>query len=324
MNKANLDKNELLNLDYLSAMKTYVLSNPFHLGPYGSRSLSPFQRIMGMSAANDTAGKINPSNILRDNTSELPEVIFEHHENSRPEIGEHVDSCMSMVQGSIASIAELPIDFDALAIIGGDHSISIGTGAALAQRYDMSKIGIVYVDTHGDCNIPETSLSKSITGYPLAVLMGRGHEDILKPFAGNFVQKVVHIGLRDLDPMELSVFESLNALSFSSLDCELLGMKEIIARSCDYLSDCESIWLSIDIDVLDPIYFQSGETDEPAPGGLTPREILTITHSLEQTGKLKITELVQINDIGENTPIIWLASRIIEASLGLGKFRYGG
>jgi arginase len=307
----------------MSKIKKFLLSNPFHIGPYGTKKHSPFEKIINLKAANNNANDINPSNIILDCTKELPEVEFEIKPDIRHNDGVHFDTCLSMVEGTIKSLNSLPSDFESLVIIGGDHSISIGTGASLSQKYDLKKVGLIYVDTHGDCNTPETSISKSITGYPLAVLNGMGHKDMLKYFNGNFIEKIVHIGVRDLDPTEFVNFTKLNALSFNIFDLELMGVKSILEKSLEYLKDCDFIWLSIDIDVLDPVYFKYDETDEPAPAGMTPRELITLIKVVSDSGKLKITEIVQINFLEIATPIIWLASRMVELSLGIGSFRYG-
>jgi arginase family enzyme len=86
--------------------------------------------------------------------------------------------------------------------------------------------------------------------------------------------------------------------------------------------DFEYVWLSIDIDSLDSVYFDKDETDVPVTGGLTPRELLYITSKLQSTGKLKVAEITQVNDVDKNTQIIVLASRIAELALGLGAYRY--
>ncbi|MGL4881790.1 MAG: arginase family protein [Waterburya sp.] len=89
------------------------------------------------------------------------------------------------------------------------------------------------------------------------------------------------------------------------------------------LKNCKYLWLSIDIDCLDSVYFEPGETDVPCPGGLSPRELLYIVNRINNSGKLKVIELTQVNDLNLATPITVLSSRILEIALDIGQFRYG-
>ncbi len=134
---------------------------------------------------------------------------------------------------------------------------------------------------------------------------------------------MVHIGVRDIDEMELNNLSPINTEMFSILDVVESGIKQVIDRTLQSLSHCRYLWLSIDIDCLDSVYFQSGETDVPCPGGLTPRELLYLVSRIRQSGKLLVTELTQVNDLECVTPITVLSSRILEMALGLGQFRYG-
>jgi arginase len=303
--------------------KKIILPNPFHKGPYGSSDKSSFERIVKMSGSNDSAGSVNSSNLLMKNCMILEPVSFEDLPDSKPEIGIFLDTCESMTVNASLVIENIWHEVDQLLVFGGDHSISIGTGAGLSKVVDMSEVGLLYIDAHTDINIPSTSQSKSITGYPVAVNMGLGPDELIKHFNGNFIKKTAFIGIRDVDEKEVDIVNQLDTLVHSALDIEEIGIVKCLENSLTFLKDCKYIWLSIDIDSLEHIYFTAGETDEPAPGGLTPRELLYITDKVFRTGKLKVTELTQINDVGTNTPIIALASRISELALGLGTFRYG-
>lgn len=86
--------------------------------------------------------------------------------------------------------------------LGGDHSIAVGTVAAVVNQEPM---GLIWVDAHGDFNTPETSPSGNIHGMPLAALIGEGYESLVnvgRPGMKIFPDNVVLIGQRDLDPAE--------------------------------------------------------------------------------------------------------------------------
>jgi arginase len=277
---------------------------------------------LDVGGASSNANKHNPSNLLKNNCVILPDIEFHLQDDDRPEIGHFFASALSMQQNTSNVIQEIWQDVGKLAVIGGDHSVAIGTGAGLSKVMDLSKVGMIWIDSHGDFNIPETSLTKSITGYPLAINCGHGAPELLKVYNGNFLQKIVHIGIRDVDRSEAEIGHKINILNFDTLELERLSMAQIATQSLENLSDMEEIWISFDVDVLDPIYFMPGETDVPVPCGMTPREILALISFLAVDPRVKILEIVQLNDISRTTPLVVFCSRLLEIFFGLGNFRY--
>ena len=305
-------------------MANIILPVPSSQSVYGLNEAQTYKRILNVQAANDTMSSLFPSNLLTTNCKILSPVSFESYPDSEPSKGSFLASNLSVMQNLKARI-ERDFNFqnDKLCIIGGDHSISIGTGAGLSGLSDMSKIGMIYIDAHSDFNTPQTSLSKCITGYPCAVNSGLGLTEFTDLFNGNFIEKVVQIGIRDVDELEINNLKEKNVKVYSALDIEEFGLNQVLKNALDYLKNYDYIWLSMDIDSLDSVYFQKGETDVPVSGGLTPRELLYIVNTVEKTKKLKVYELTQLNDVGYNTPLVSLSSRLIELSFGLGSYRYG-
>jgi arginase len=306
----------------------YILPNPFSLSPYGQDDGQIWKKIINNNGANSGADTFFPSNLLQTHTTILPQIKWQNFPDTQSHIGSFLDSCLDMqgqAQKIIHNLSNQDPNFQLL-IIGGDHSISIGTGAGLSKFCDMKKVGLLWIDAHGDFNTDSTSLSKSITGYPCAVNCGLGHSSLLQAFNDNFITKCVQIGIRDIDNDENKNLQSKistnELLTFSNLDIEDLGINTIMKQALNHLQDCDYLWLSIDIDSLDSIYVDQKQTDVPVIGGLTPRELLYITYQAQMTNKLKVTELVQINNTASNSLVV-LASRISELSLGLGSFRYG-
>lgn len=299
-----------------------ILPVPFAVSDYGHSATTSFQRILSVNAANETMDDKFPSNLLTRETTILSPVEFKICDDKHLESGVGVTSLVDLQQNLARRITEVWNESETLLILGGDHSISCGTGVGIAQNIDMSKVALIYVDAHADCNTPETSLSKCITGYPVAVNFGLGAECLTEPFNKNFLTKVCYIGLRDIDELEGQNLKKINAEVFSILDVMELGINKVVENVLESVKDYEYIWLSIDIDSLDAIYFQKEETDVPVTGGLTPRELLYIAHKVQATGRVRVAEITQVNDIGHNTDIVVLASRLAELCLGLGGFRY--
>ena len=305
-------------------MQKHIFSAPFALSPYGYNANTAYQNILELHGANQNSAQYFPSNLLQKHCQIHEPVEFDILDNDSPEIGHYLKSLCSLQTNLASKIESILPQADSITILGGDHSIAVGTGLGLSRCLDLSEVGLIWIDAHGDSNTPETSLSKCLTGYPVAVNAGLGPKELIQPFQGNFLQNIVQIGLRDIDELEVNNLRQINSKVFSILEVVELGLPKIIDLTLASLANCKYIWLSIDIDCLDSVYFLPGETDVPCPGGLTPRELLYIVNRIRCSSKLIVTELTQVNDIGQVTPITVLSSRIVEMALGLGEFRYAG
>jgi arginase len=304
-------------------MSIYTIPVPFAMAPYGIHAGDTYKYILETQGASSNAADFIASGLLTTKTTVLDPVKYELHDDDKPEIGHYLASVQSMQQNLGQVVSQNWSRESKFLIIGGDHTISIGTGYGLSKVTDLSKVGLIWVDAHADSNTPETSGSKSITGYPVATLHGLGPSELVDPFASNFIQKAVFIGIRDVDETETKNLQKMGSLIFTPQDIELKGLAKCLFEAMEFLSDTESLWLSIDVDGLDPLYFSPGEVDLPVAGGLTPREAMAIADFFVGTGKLKVTELAQLNDLGKDTILTSWASRVLELAAGLGGFRYG-
>jgi arginase len=303
--------------------KKHILPAPFALSPYGYTAGTAYQRILGVNGANENNSNYFPSNLLEKHCFIHPPIEFNTFENDQPHLGHYLRSLEDLQFQLSREVETILPQSESLVIVGGDHSISVGTGLGLSKCLDLADVGLIWIDAHADSNTPETSLSKCLTGCPVAINAGLGPKTLIEPFQGNTIRNIVHLGLRDIDELELNNLSHLNPKIFSILDIVEAGIEQVLDRALQSLSHCTYLWLSIDIDCLDSVYFQPGETDVPCPGGLTPRELLYLVSRIRQSGKLLVTELTQVNDLGRMTPITVLSSRILEMALGLGQFRYG-
>jgi arginase len=185
-------------------------------------------------------------------------------------------------------------DDDFTLIIGGDHSISIGTiPALLSQRPDT---GVIWVDAHADINTPKTSPSGNIHGMSVAFLLGLVDTSSMPSFAWFKPclkpQDLVYIGLRDLDVGEKEVIRKLGIKVFTMYEIDRFGIGEVMRQSMEHLKT-PNIHLSYDIDALDPFF--APHTGTSVRGGLTFREGNYICEALAETQRLRSMELVEIN-----------------------------
>jgi arginase len=304
-------------------MSKIIIPVPFALSKYGQNPADSYKNILDVKMANPIQSEVYSSNQFHQHCTIKSPVSFHILPDSKPDQGMFIDSAADMQKNVCDSFSEEFNVTNEYMIIGGDHTISIGTGLGLSRHLDMSKVGLIWVDAHGDCNTPQTSESKCITGYPVAVNCGYGADILVGHFEGNVIKNVAYIGIRDIDEREKSILDLVSTKRNSILDIEEKGIMKVIHESLESLKDCDHIWLSIDIDSLDPIYLEDGETDVPVPSGLTPRELLMIVDQVKKSGKLLVTELTQLNNIHHTTSATVVSSRICELALGLGSFRYG-
>ncbi len=183
-------------------------------------------------------------------------------------------------------------------VLGGDHSIAIGTLAGLAEHY--KNLGVIWFDAHADLNTPETTPSGNIHGMPLAVSVGLGHEQLVK--IRNNVPKikpenVIIIGARSVDPGERELISQQGIKVYTMHEIDRLGMTRVMEDALAYLRErnIDGLHLSLDLDGLDPLYTPGVGT--PVPGGITYRESHLAMEMLQESGMLTSAEFVEVNPI---------------------------
>lgn len=183
-------------------------------------------------------------------------------------------------------------------ILGGDHSIAIGTLAGLAVTY--KNLGVIWYDAHADMNTVATSPSGNIHGMPLAVSIGLGHESLVNIHGeGPKVksENIVIIGARSVDPGERALIREEGIKVFTMHDIDRFGMMTVMERTIDYLKSrkVDGVHLSLDLDGLDPLYAPGVGT--PVQGGISYRESRLAMEMLEESGLITSAEFVEVNPI---------------------------
>jgi arginase len=179
--------------------------------------------------------------------------------------------------------------------LGGDHSISLGTIAAAAQR---GPVGVIWVDAHADFNTPDTSPSGNIHGMPVAALIGRGAEMMVNVgYPGPKLQPshIVQIGIRDLDAQEREQLLPSGINVFTMRHVDELGMAAVARQALDRLRHLPRLHVSLDMDSLDPD--EAAGVGTPVPGGLSYREAHLLMEILGDSGRVQSLDIVEINPI---------------------------
>lgn len=182
-------------------------------------------------------------------------------------------------------------------VIGGDHSIAIGTIAGILQQ--TKKIGVIWFDAHGDINTPETSPSGNIHGMSVAVSFGNGH-DRLTGIGGCDAKldpkKFVMIGIRDLDPGEKALLKELGVAVYTMHEIDTMGLAKVMEEAIQIVSNgTDGVHVSFDMDVMDPLYAPGVGT--PVFGGLTYRESHLAMELISAANIATSAEFVEVNTV---------------------------
>ena len=202
-------------------------------------------------------------------------------------------------------------------VIGGDHSLSVGSIRGAAKH---KKLGIIWVDAHADFNTPETTPSGNIHGMPLAALCGLGDPRLVSLWEETppvvDPRRVAVIGARDLDPGEKRNLREAGVMVQSMEQIDRFGMVTALEKAIACVSqDTDGIYLSFDMDALDPRHAPGVGT--PVPGGLTYREAHLACEVVAETGRLIGMDLVEVNpilDVQNQTAL--LGVEFIRSALG--------
>lgn len=181
-------------------------------------------------------------------------------------------------------------------ILGGDHSIAIGTLAGVARNY--SNLGVIWYDAHGDLNSEKTSPSGNIHGMPLAASLGIGHPALTNLGGGSpkiKPENVVIIGARDLDDGEKKLINKLGIKVYTMHEIDKLGMHRVIASAIHDLKGTDGVHLSLDLDGLDPKDCPGVGT--PVIGGISYRESHLAMELLAESQMITSAEFVEVNPI---------------------------
>ena len=196
-------------------------------------------------------------------------------------------------------------------VLGGDHSLSIGSVAAVADYYQAGgdAIGVIWVDAHADMNRPETSPSGNIHGMSLAVLLGHGEPRLTRGRASVGPESVSVLGTRDLDDGEKRLIRELGVRVFTMSEIDERGVGPCMDEALERAGRATAgFHLSFDLDALDPSIAPGVGT--PVRGGLTYREGHLVCEKASRSGGLLSLELVELNPV--------LDDRNQTAELGVG------
>jgi arginase len=208
-------------------------------------------------------------------------------------------------------------------ILGGDHSIAIGSISGISSHFRAAgqDIGLIWFDAHADINTPETSLSGNIHGMPLATILGSGNDKLVN--LEGFSPKIrpeycAHVGARDLDGGERSIVHDLGLRDnfFTMSDIDKRGMLACVEDAIAIASQAPGGFaVTFDVDMIDPRFAPGSGT--LVRGGATYREAHLALEVIAEHGGLRSFEIVEVNPMLDQSNItVELACELILSVLG--------
>ena len=232
-------------------------------------------------------------------------------------LAEIADACKDLAAMVEKSLEEsmLPV------VLGGDHSIAAGSLSGVAAHFKKKdkKIGLIWLDAHGDINTPESSPSGNVHGMPLAAAMGYGAAELvaLQGFKPKVEpQNISLVGIRDLDSQEKKLAKKSGVHVFTMRDIDERGMREVMSDALKYaMDDTDGISVSLDMDFVDPS--DAPGVGTPVRGGVTYREAHLAMEMIADTEAMVSLEVVEINPvIDEHNRTALLGVELVLSGLG--------
>ncbi len=216
-------------------------------------------------------------------------------------------------------------------IISGDHSNAAGTVSGVKNFLGADKkLGVIWIDAHADLHTPYTTPSGNVHGMPLGALLAEDNIELsinephantlelwdsIKRLGSHKISPKIHtddlvfIDIRDLEKQEWEYIERNNILHFTPEHLKTTTIQEVAKRTLAHLSDCDAIYISFDVDSMDPSV--SSGTGTPVPNGLVPSQASELLNALLADDRVVTLEITEIN------PLLDAENKMANAVLGI-------
>jgi arginase len=199
-------------------------------------------------------------------------------------------------------------------VLGGDHSVAMGTLGGMAKVHGAG--GVLWIDAHADMNRPGTSPSGNVHGMPLAAALGTGGEAFATDaWPTPSVERAAIVGARSIDEGERALIRELGVHVFTMSDVDRHGIERVMREALASLQGVAFLHASVDLDAVDPMFAPGVGT--PVRGGLSYREAHLALELVAESGLLDSLELVEVNPIlDEANETAALAVELAASALG--------
>jgi arginase len=199
-------------------------------------------------------------------------------------------------------------------VLGGDHSIAMGTLGGMARARGAG--AALWVDAHGDLNRPSTSPTGNVHGMPLAAALGVAgdtfHSDV---YPTPSIRRAALVGVRSLDPGERALIAELDVRVFTMNEVDRHGVERVMTDALEFLADASFLHLSLDLDAVDPMFAPGVGT--PVRGGLSYREAHLAMEMLAESDRVDSIDVVEVNPVlDRENATAQLAVELVASALG--------
>lgn len=217
-------------------------------------------------------------------------------------------------------------------IMSGDHSNALGSIAAVKDMYPDKRLGVIWIDAHADLHTPYTTPSGNVHGMPLGASLGEGYESYSKNKPNPEVEAIWHrlthlgknhihpkvnprdlvlIAIRDLEEPEWKDIDDNQIKNYVPARMTNKTMDKVADETLKYLKDCDLLYVSFDVDSMDPSV--SAGTGTSVPNGLSLDEAKTLVKRFYTDKKVAALEITEIN------PLIDVENKMAKAALDIMK-----
>ena len=227
--------------------------------------------------------------------------------------GKRADGLAKVYERVADAVKEKRSNFDFVLVVAADHGSAGGTIAGLKMANPSNRLGVLWIDAHGDLHTPYTTPSGNMHGMPLATALNEDNleskqndpkEETVQFWnqmknVGGIAPKIkaedlAFIGLRDLETPEIQLMERKGIKNIAVKELRDAGVQSIIDRLEEKFANCDEIYLSFDVDSMDPKIVSHG-TGTPVDDGLSPEEARTLLKHFAAHSKVRCIEFVEVN-----------------------------
>lgn len=196
-------------------------------------------------------------------------------------------------------------------VFSGDHSNAAGTIMGIKDAHPKKRLGVIWIDAHADLHSPYTSPSGNVHGMPLAMTIGEDNQekrinnpisstvDIWNTIKGDTPrvnpQDLFFVAVRDTEIPEDHLMAKFSMPNIKTEELREMGPEAVAVKALEHLKDCDIIYISFDVDSMDPSI--SKGTGTPVPGGLTKDEASVLMQELVKSPKICCLETTEINPL---------------------------
>ncbi|HEY4798690.1 MAG TPA: arginase [Bacteroidia bacterium] len=196
-------------------------------------------------------------------------------------------------------------------VLAGDHTSAIGVASGIKMAFPEKRLGIIWIDAHADIHSPYTTPSGNMHGMPIAAILGEDNREMqinrpdeetmeywekIKNLGGCpkiHYEDIVFVSVRDCEQQEEFLMRKHSVKNISVAEIRNRGVERIAVEALTALDRCDLIYISFDVDSMDPEI--SKGTGTPVPGGLTEKEAGNLIYYLLRSKKVCCLEVVEIN-----------------------------